>query len=79
MATGRWNRTSEQLLEQQVRDLTNLLAQARAATDLQLVRDMFSRAGISYREEAAGGGEIKLVTGTTTMTFRDSGSFLRFS
>ena len=48
--TGRWDRTPLQLLEQQVRDLTAQLAQARKATDIATMRDMLSRAGITYTE-----------------------------
>lgn len=46
--TGRWDRTPVQLLEQQVRDLTAQLEQARKATDIATVRDMLSRAGIKF-------------------------------
>lgn len=41
-----------QVLEQQVRDLTAQLAQARKDTDIATVRDMLSRAGIRYVEES---------------------------
>lgn len=49
--TGRWDRTPMQLLEQQVRDLTAQLEQARKATDVATFRDMLSRAGIKYTED----------------------------
>jgi hypothetical protein len=49
--TGRWDRTPVQVLEQQVRDLTAQLEQARKATDVAAMRDMLSRAGLRYVEE----------------------------
>lgn len=43
---GRWHRRHEDVLATRIRDLESQLAQARAATDHRLVRDMLSRAGI---------------------------------
>lgn len=48
--TSRWDRTPVQQLEQQVRDLTAQLEQARKATDLATMRDVLSRAGIKFIE-----------------------------
>lgn len=55
----RWDRTPIQLLEQQVRDLTAQLEQARKPNDLATMRDMLNRAGIKYSEDTYMDNKIK--------------------